>query len=115
MGKNATSFIKNDKRINREGRPKGTLSLVTKMREALDKIHDGTSKPYHELLVSSMVKDAIKTDGQSRRLMLQYLEGMPKETMKVEVTLPKPLLDGESNDGENHDSNEKTPETQTKD
>jgi len=62
---------------NPDGRPKGSVSLVTKMREALDKIHDGTQEPYHELLVQSMMKDAIKADGQSRRLFLQYLEGMP--------------------------------------
>ena len=67
---------------NPAGKKKGTVSLVTKMREALDKIHDGTQEPYHILLVQSMMKDAIKTDGQSRRLFLQYLEGMPQQKLE---------------------------------
>jgi len=87
MAKNATSFKKGDPRINTKGKPKGAISLVTKMREALDAIHDGTQKPYHELLVASILKDGIKADGQSRRLMLQYLEGMPRETKEIEANI----------------------------
>jgi len=86
-------FKKNDPRINLNGRPKGAVSLVTKLREALDKIHEGTGKEYHELLIKSMMKDGIKTDGQSRRLILQYLEGMPKETKDLNITLPKPIME----------------------
>ncbi len=81
----ATQFKKgDDPKRNLKGRPVGAVSLVTKMREALDAIHEGTDKPYHVLLVQSMIKDAIKTDGQSRRLMLQYLEGMPIQKTEIE-------------------------------
>ena len=53
----------------------------------------------------------------SSELRYRMAEGNPHQTedSKIEVILPKPLLDGESNDGENHDSNKETPETQTKD
>lgn len=70
---------------NPKGKPKGTVSLVTKLREALDRIHKGTGKKYDELLVESIMKDGIKADGQSRRLIIQYLEGMPKETKDVNL------------------------------
>ena len=85
-------FKKNDPRINLNGRPKGAVSLVTKLREALNKIHEGTGKEYHELLIKSMMKDGIKTDGQSRRLIIQYLEGMPREIKNINVTMPTPIL-----------------------
>jgi len=72
-----------DSRRNINGRPKGAKSLITKLREALDRIHEGTQTRYDELLVKSIVNDAIKEDGQSRRLVLQYLEGMPKESHDI--------------------------------
>lgn len=83
---------------NPAGKKKGTVSLVTKMREALDAIHEGTQQEYHVLLVQSMMKDAIKTDGQSRRLFLQYLEGMPAQALDVTsggepLILPSTLID----------------------
>lgn len=100
-----------DPRRNIEGKKKGTVSLITKLREALDHIHDGTQKPYHELLVASILKDGIKTDGQSRRLLLQYLEGMPKETKDINVTLPQPIMDItngiQSNNSNKKDNNSK--------
>lgn len=76
-------FKKNDPRINREGRPKGSKSLTTKMREALDRIDKKTGTQNDELLIASILKDAIKADGQSRRLILQYLEGMPHQSQDL--------------------------------
>lgn len=66
-----------DPRRNLEGRPKGAKGLTTKLREALDRIHEGTGNKYDELLVESVMKDAIKGNDNMRRLIFNYLEGMP--------------------------------------
>lgn len=62
---------------NPAGKPKGTVSLKTKLKIALEKIHAGTGTRNDELLIQAMMKDGIKTDGQSRRMIWQYIEGMP--------------------------------------
>lgn len=82
-----------DSRRNTTGKNKGSLSLKTRLREALNDIQKGTGKNYAELFIEAMMQSGIKEDGQSRRLILQYLEGMPKETKDVNVSLPKPMLD----------------------
>lgn len=78
---------------NPNGRPKGCLSLRTKLKIALDKIHKGTGTKYDELLIQSMLKDAIKEDGQSRRMIWQYVEGMPKEVKDLNLRLPQPITE----------------------
>lgn len=98
-------FKKDDPRINREGRPKGSKGLTTKLRLALDKIHEGTGTRYDELFVQATLKDGIKTDGQSRRMIFQYLEGMPiqkvdghlEHTVQVVDPEMKKLIDDEIN------------------
>jgi len=77
IAKDSPTTFKPGQSGNPNGRPKGAVSLVTKVREALDRIHEGTETRYDELLIQSTLKDAIKTDGQSRRMIFQYLEGMP--------------------------------------
>ena len=80
----AEQFKKNDPRINRDGKKPGTLSLVTKMREALNEMNKSTKKPYHELFVQSVLNDAIRKDGPSRKIVMQYLEGMPKQVVELQ-------------------------------
>lgn len=107
-----------DPRRNLKGKPKGTIGLKARLREALDDIQKGTGKNYAELFVEAMMKSGIKEDGQSRRLILQYLEGMPKETKDVNVTLPKPLLDLtkiEEDELLNNDGNQKDNEIKKED
>lgn len=78
---------------NPNGKVPGTKNLTTKLREALDRIHEGSETPYDELLVNAIIKDALKVDGQSRRLIFQYLEGMPKQAVEMEVGLPQTLIE----------------------
>ena len=114
MGKNATSF-KKGVIANPDGRPKGAMGLKTKLRVALDKIHEGTGSRYDELLIESIMKDAIKGNDNMRRLIWNYLEGMPRETKDITVKLPQPLLGGKSKDGTDNDSNKQDTKTQEED
>ena len=97
-----------DPRRNVTGKNKGSISLKRKLREALDRIHEGTGTRYDELFVQATLKDGIKQDGQSRRLVWSYIEGLPIQNLDLQSGgKPIPLLGGQSNDSSNS-SNTKT-------
>jgi len=87
---------------NPKGRPKGK-SLKEYSREMLAKMTDEERQEF----MAGLPKEAI----------WKMAEGSPHQSQdsKVVVTLPKPLLAGESNDGKNNNSNQKATETQKED
>ena len=77
---------------NPAGKPKGAISILSAMKKELLKLADG-DKTKLDMLVENMLKDGVKDDGQSRRLILQYIDGMPRETRDVNIREIKPMLD----------------------
>ena len=78
-------------------KPKGTLSLLSILKRELQKIPKELKgkerKQYAELLVKKQLHKAIvEGDDASIRLIWNYVEGMPKESHDVNLTLPVPLL-----------------------
>lgn len=88
MGK-PQDFKKNDPRINLKGRPKGSKSFTTKVREALEvlsgvKDEEGVELTNEQLLAKNIVKDALTgKDTQLRKMVWNYLDGMPKQAMDL--------------------------------
>jgi hypothetical protein len=66
------------------GRPAGSRSFTTKVREALEKIAEGKDYTYEEAFIKSILKKGI-VDGDSatQRLIWNYLDGMPQQRTDI--------------------------------
>src|SRR3990167_10428687 len=69
---------------NPNGRPKGTKSFTTKVKEALEKIGEGNAMPYEEALIKKILHKAIvEGDPQMIKLMWNYIDGMPSQSIEL--------------------------------
>lgn len=63
------------------GRPKGSVSVVSKIKAKLNKIPKGKKHSYLSMLVERIFKKAIEDgDEQMIKLICQYVDGMPKQS-----------------------------------
>jgi hypothetical protein len=69
--------------LNPNGRPKKECSLTNMMREHLNNIPKGERKTNKQILVEKVFKLAVKGDISAIKLMWNYLEGMPKQSVEV--------------------------------
>lgn len=90
--KNLTPFKKGEV-ANPTGRPKGSVNLITKLREKLEELSKGERQTFAELFIESLVIDGIRGNDTARKLVMAYLEGMPKQNLKVEHAIPQNLID----------------------
>ncbi|MFA7385815.1 MAG: DUF5681 domain-containing protein [Candidatus Paceibacterota bacterium] len=69
---------------NPSGKPTGSKSFTTKVKEALEKIAEGKDYTYEEAFIKSILKKAI-VDGDSatQRLIWNYLDGMPRQATTI--------------------------------
>lgn len=95
MSNPATQFSAERQPETPGGRPKGSKSFTTKVREALEKLYDGTETTAERALVEAILKNAIsKGDVQAQRMIWSYLDGMPQQ--KIDHTSDgKPLFNQE--------------------
>ena len=77
-------FKPGDPNINRDGRPKGAVSVVEALRRKLkEEIPDGVDKKtYLEALVENIIKKAIdESDVSMMRDIIDRVDGKPKQTI----------------------------------
>ena len=62
----------------------GGKSFTTKVREALEKIAEGKDYTYEEAFIKSILKKAIVDgDASTQRMVWNYLDGMPAQSMDI--------------------------------
>jgi len=79
------------------GRPQGSVSLIQLMKNKLAQMGPDGKRAMAEHLIDNILQDALDYDGQSRKHVLNYLEGMPKETKEHEIKFPVPFDDIQEN------------------
>jgi hypothetical protein len=83
---------------NPSGRPAGSVSLLNILKNKLAEVHPDQKRAYGELLIESMLDDALMLDGPSRKLVLQYIEGLPAQKIDLQHSIkPIPLDDVRKN------------------
>lgn len=68
------------------GRPKGSFSLVEMIRRKLEEIDpkDENKRTYAEILVAKIIEQGAKSsDTTTQKLIMNYLEGLPKGTLNI--------------------------------
>lgn len=68
---------------NPNGRPKKGESLTECMRIFLEEVPEGQKKTYKELFVRKSYQKAIEGDPTFAKLVWNYVEGMPKQSVDV--------------------------------
>lgn len=74
---------------NPGGRPKGP-SPLNELRKLMDE--NASPEKLAEFAMATL-EDGIKKDGPSRKLIWQYLEGMPKQNVSIDATTRTVLVD----------------------
>lgn len=85
---------------NKNGRPKKGETITEKIRELLeqkDYIRDGKKITCRQAVAEMIVEDAISGDSSARRLLLNYVDGMPKQVLEhtgqggdpIQIVFPK--------------------------
>lgn len=84
-------FKKNDPRINRNGRPKGSVSVVEAIKRKLkEETKDSTpeeKKTYLDVLITQIFKKAIaEGDVSMIKDMINRVDGLPKQSIRGDIT-----------------------------
>lgn len=110
-------FTKDDPRINREGRPKGSYSIVELIKKKLQEIPEGKDKTYGEYFVEQiMKKSVIEGDVSMMKDVINRVDGMPKQSVDHTTNgkdIPQPLLTNYVSSNKSYEEsngNEQTPE-----
>ena len=68
---------------NPAGRPKGSLSLVGLMKKRLEMLGPDQRRTIAEHLIDNIMQDALDGKDTQLKLLLNYVEGMPKQGVEL--------------------------------
>lgn len=79
------------------GRPLGDISIVSALKRKLLELGPDQKRTYLEHFTENTLQDALDTDGPSRKLVMQYIEGLPQQKLELTHIVPRPLDDVSEN------------------
>lgn len=85
-------FIKNDKNINRAGRPLKENTLTDLMTDYLESIEKHSSKAKKQLLTETLIDRAIQGNIRAIRIVFDYVIGKPVQTIQTNNSIDNPIL-----------------------
>jgi len=71
---------------NPAGKPKGTFSITALIKQKLQDCPEGEKKTYAEYVIDRIMKDTLKGDSRTLKLLWNYIDGMPKQNISFEDT-----------------------------
>ena len=71
---------------NPKGKKKGTLSMTTKLKEAITKISEGEAEPDDVIIVKKVLEKAKKGDERMINLIWNYIDGKPLQQIDQKVS-----------------------------
>ena len=85
-------FVKDDPRINREGRPVGSISVVSAIKKKLQECPEGKEKTYLHYLVEKIMKKAVIDDDVSMiKDIIDRVDGKPKQGLELSGDKENPI------------------------
>ena len=89
------------------GKALGSVSLVSLMKKRLQQAGPDGRRTMAEHFIGNILQEAMEFDSQSRKLVLNYIEGMPLQKTEMDIGFkPTPLLNAlRNNPSSPQDSN----------
>ena len=79
-------FVKNDPRINRDGRPPGSVSIVAEIKKKLEEVPEGSKDTYLKIFVFRLMQKAI-IDGDTTIMkdIIDRVDGRAKQSIGLDI------------------------------
>ena len=68
---------------NKNGRPKGSLSLLTILKNKLETMSPDQQRTAAEVFIENMVQDGLDGNDRVREMIMNYVEGKPVNRVEI--------------------------------
>jgi hypothetical protein len=73
------------------GRPKGSISIVTLIKQLLAEVPKGEKRNNAMILAANIVRDALRGRDGKDKLVIQYIDGMPLQKLQHGMDEDNPI------------------------
>jgi len=75
---------------NPNGRPKGTISITTRIKQELQKCAKDSEKSYLDILIERILYKALQEgDKDMIKAIWSYVDGLPKQDVTIDIVTPE--------------------------
>jgi len=73
---------------NPAGKPEGSLSLTAAIKKRLKELSPDQKRTALDWLADNIIQDALDNNNAMRKMIWNYMDGMPKQSLEIEGELP---------------------------